>query len=58
MGTETRNYAAVFDDQEKYHESKNLRNVAKSWKSHEIDLPRDSVEGTPPPATLISAQGN
>lgn len=27
-------------------ESKNLRNVAKSWKSHEIDLPRDSVEGT------------
>lgn len=29
----------------KSHESKNVRNVAKSWKSHEVDLPRDSLEG-------------
>lgn len=46
MRTEARKHAAVLDDEEKSHGSKNGRNVAKRWKSHETDLPRDSLEGS------------
>lgn len=32
VGIEARYYAAVFEDDEKSHEPRNVKNVAESWK--------------------------